>query len=156
MYTYIIIIICTRRRNSRPVNINHIVTRSRTIIRSATVLLHGRRRRRLWSAAFNVFQPTFRRWKTEKLIRPLSPPSPNSRLPKAGFRVPTAANHTIIRYDVYLQIWGRIFLSIMRTTVYAPFFIRMIHFYILPTARIWRVNTERVGYSSEKEKIMFF
>jgi len=118
MYTYIIII-CTRRRNARPVNINHIVTRSRTIIRSAAVLLHGRRRWRLWSAAwkiiFNVFQLTFCRWKTEKVIQIPPPRTDTARL-----------QQTIQFYiicDVYLQIWGRVFLSTMRTTVDELFFL---------------------------------
>jgi len=47
MYTH------TRRRNARPVNINH-VTRSRTIIRPAAALLHILWRRRLWSAARKI------------------------------------------------------------------------------------------------------
>lgn len=133
MYTYTLL--CTRRRNARPVNINHIVIRSRTIIRSAAALLHGRR---LWSAAwkiiFNVFQPTFRGWKTEKNIQHPSLPTVTHRrrvLVCLNHAV-TEANHTILWcVSTNLTLYTSVY--IMRT-VYAIFFIRMILFFILSTA----------------------
>jgi len=172
MYTCIIII-CTRRWNARPVNINHIVIRSTTIIRSAAALLHGRRR--LWSVTWkiisNVFQPTYGRWKTENSLPPLPTTAARRRRVFACLRhhTSTAANHTI--YDVHLQIWGRIFVFIIRTTLYAPFFTCVILFSVLPTAAPHRfcnnINYKKIVLSPwpvsilialgiEKEKIMFF
>jgi len=132
-----IIIICTRRRNARPVNINHIVTRSRTIIRSAAELSHGRRP---WSAAwkiiFNVFRPTSRWWKTEKLIHP---PPPNSHLPSPRFRV--HIRHWSKPYNYIIMWCVPTILRSYYVSVYnadncaqALFFTR--HFSILPTAAL--------------------